>query len=230
MKLSFVLPVLGYEPGLEKTLSDIPINKLSKRFSLEILIIWTPTKDHNNTEQITNIAKKFNAKVVTEKNKGFGKAHKTGYKIAHGDIIVASDSDGTYPLELTDKFLEIFLRKKLDFLSVNRFDNLEKNSMTISHFIGNKILTFLVNILFGLRIKDSQSGMWILRKSILKYLNLKENSATFATEIKIKSFKKVRSEEVNGRYKKRIGKNKMNSLKLGISQLIYIFKYFLSRL
>lgn len=229
MKISFVFPVIGFEPGLEKALSNIPINELSKKFDVEILIVWTPTENYNDFEEMRSIAKKFNAKVIIEKAKGFGRAHRKGYKIASGDIIVASDSDGTYPLESTPKFLKIFLKKKLDFLSVNRFDNLEKGSMTVPHFIGNKILTFLVNILLGLRIKDSQSGMWILRKRILKQLNLREDSATFATEIKIKSFKKVKSEEVNGRYKKRVGKKTMNSLKLGISQLVYIFKYFLSR-
>jgi hypothetical protein len=229
MKLSFVLPVLGFEPGLEETLTNIPINDLSKKFDVEILVIWTPTKNYNDFEEIADIAKKFNAKVIIEEIEGFGRAHRRGYEIANGGIIIASDSDGTYPLESTTKFLDIFLKKRLDFLSVNRFDSLEKNSMTFTHFIGNKVLTFLVDILLALRIKDSQSGMWILKKSILKYLNLREDSATFATEIKIKPFKKFRSEEVNGRYKKRIGKNKMNSLKLGISQLIYIFKYFLSR-
>lgn len=229
MKLSFLLPVLGHELGLESTLASIPVNELSKKFDIEILIIWTPTKNYNNLKEMTKMAKNFNSKLVVEKKRGYGIAHREGYKLASGDIIISSDSDGTYPLESSNKFLEIFLKKRLDFLSINRFNDLESGSMTTTHFIGNKILTFLVNILLGLRIKDSQSGMWLIKKDIIKDLDFRENSATHATEVKIKPFKKFKSEETDGRYRTRKGKNKLGSFRLGISQVIYIFKYFLSR-
>jgi len=229
MKLSFVLPVLGHEPGLEGTLSHIPINKLSKKFNIEILMIWTPTKDYDDLEEMKNLTKKFNSKLIVEKRRGYGIAHRKGYEAATGDIIVASDSDGTYPLESTDKFLEVFLKEDLDFLSINRFNSLERDSMKTTHFIGNKILTFLVNSLLGLRIKDSQSGMWLIKKSVINDLDLREDTATLATEMKIKPFKKLKSAETDGKYKMRMGENKLGSLRLGISQVMYIFKYFLTR-
>ena len=85
--ISIVIPVLNEERGIKQTISAIPKNKLSDEgYDLEIIVI-----DGNSTDLTRDVSRAMGAKVVLEKRKGYGRAYKTGFHEAKGDIIVTLD-------------------------------------------------------------------------------------------------------------------------------------------
>jgi len=221
MRISLVIPAMKEEEGIKKTLSNIPYSKLKKNgYDIETIVVWTPTEDDKTGE----IADKMGAEVIIEKRRGYGRAYKTGFQNTNGDIIATLDADCTYPVEKIPELINLLECEKIDFITTDRFADLERGIMKPLHRFGNFILTLWMNLLFGLKINDSQSGMWVFRKKILDAIQLKENGMTFSSEIKIKAFKKFKIREVPIKYKRREGVSKISSLKDGFAHVKYMFR------
>jgi dolichol-phosphate hexosyltransferase len=222
--ISIIIPTLNEQYGIEKTISSIFRSGLSdpkKDYALEILVV-----DGGSSDLTVDVAKKMGAKVIIEKEKGFGKAVKAGFAQARGDIIVTLDADNTYPAEFLTEYIEHLKEKDADFISINRFAGMENGAMHFTHRLGNKILTTLINFSFSVHIKDSQSGMCIMKKSFLSNINLRSDSFALAEEIKIIAFTFFHALELDGKhYKKRIGTSKLSILQDGFANLAYLFLY-----
>src|SRR5437867_13251114 len=94
--VSVIIPTLNEEEGIKQTISAIPKEKLSDQgYDLQILVV-----DGCSTDLTRDVAESLGANVISEKRKGYGRAYKTGFREARGDIIVTLDGDGTYPAEL----------------------------------------------------------------------------------------------------------------------------------
>jgi len=220
LKISIIIPTLNEEKAIGKVLREIPKKALKREHELEILVI-----DGASTDNTKSIARNRGAKVITEKRKGYGRAYKTGFKHATGNVIVTADGDYTYSMSIIPSLIEILEKENLDFITTNRFRYMDKKSMTPLHKIGNQILTIATQLLFRININDSQSGMWIFRKNILHQLNLESDSMSFSEEIKIEAYKKgLRCKEIPIRYRMRIGEVKLNTFKDGIKNLIFLIQ------
>jgi hypothetical protein len=66
---------------------------------------------------------------------------------------------------------------------------MEGDAMNITRKVGNKILALLISLLYSISIKDSQSGMWIMKKSFVSKIRLKSDDMSMSEEIKIIAFK-----------------------------------------
>jgi glycosyltransferase involved in cell wall biosynthesis len=219
--ISILIPALNEEAGIEKTISSIPRYKLHELgYSLEIIVI-----DGNSTDLTREIALQKGAQVIVEKRTGYGRAYKTGFDAANGEIIVTLDADGTYPVGLIPKYIQRLNEKNMDFITVNRFSEIEKGAMSLSHRFGNKILSSVMRLLYSIDVRDSQSGMWIMRSSFVNRINLKSDDMSLSEEIKIIAFKFFRSLELEGRYFKRTGTAKLDTIKHGWYNLVYLFHY-----
>ena len=225
MKVSIVIPTLNEEDGIGITIDSIKREEFKKRgWQLEILIV-----DGNSTDKTREIAMEKGAKVIIEPRKGYGRAYKTGFKEASGDIIVTGDADGTYPFHKAHEYVELLLKENLDFITTNRFAELEKEAMSFKHFFGNFILSTTLRLLYGIKIKDSQSGMWIIRKEALKKIKPLEkfhDGMPFSEEIKIEMFKnkEIKAKEIPSCLYQRKGKAKIQSWRDGWLNLKYLFK------
>lgn len=230
MKVSIVLPTLNEEEGIGDTIDSINMDKFKEKgWDVEILVV-----DGNSTDRTREIAEEKGAKIIIEPRKGYGRAYKTGFYKAEGDIIVTGDADGTYPFDKAHEYVEMMVREKLDFITTNRFANLEKKSMTFKHYFGNFILSFTLRLLYGIKIKDSQSGMWIIRKEALKKIKPIEefhDGMPFSEEIKIEMFinKDIKAREIPSCLYRRKGKAKLQSWKDGWRNLKFLIKYRVSR-
>lgn len=226
MKVSIVLPTLNEEEGIGDTIDSIKKEEFEKRgWDLEIVVV-----DGNSTDRTREIAKAKGAKIIIEPRKGYGRAYKTGLKEVTGDIIVTGDADGTYPFDKVHEYIDLLLKENLDFITTNRFAGLKHGAMSFKHFIGNFILSFTLRLLYGIKIKDSQSGMWIIRKDALnkiKPLDKFDDGMPFSEEIKIEMFcnKKIKAKEIPSCLYKRKGKAKLQSWKDGWRNLKFLIKY-----
>jgi glycosyltransferase involved in cell wall biosynthesis len=218
MKISIVIPALNEEQAIGETLKGIPKEKLeSLGYEVEILVVDGGSKDRTR-----EIAESLGAKVIVENRKGYGRAYKTGFEKCSGEIIVTGDADGTYPFERIPELLKML--EGFDFITTDRFASLEEGAMSRMHSIGNKVLSFVLRFLYKVDVKDSQSGMWIFRKSILKNLDLRADGMELSEEIKAEAFHKCRAREVPIHYGKRIGEKKLRSFSDGFNNLMYLFR------
>lgn len=218
--VSVVIPSLNEEDGIGNTIDEVPVEEIQRMgYDVEIIIV-----DGKSADRTREIAEKRGATAIVEERLGYGRAYKTGLEKARGDIIITLDADGTYPASDIPKLVEHLVEQRLDFITTNRFAFAEKGAIPLLHKIGNEILTLTSRKLFSIRIRDSQSGMWIFRKGILKELNLVADGMEFSEEIKIKAFKKFRSEELPISYRKRVGTTKISPLRDGFKNLCFLFK------
>jgi hypothetical protein len=174
-------------------------------------------------DRTTEIAREKGAIVIDEPRRGYGRAYKTGFERASGDIISTLDADCTYPAEDIPVLARMLAAEGLDFITTNRFADIEKGAMSIKHSVGNKVLTFTMNLLFSVHVRDSQSGMWVFRKEIVPKLDITSDGMAMSEEIKIEAFKRVRSKEVPIAYRRRVGEVKLSSWKDGISNVRFLF-------
>jgi dolichol-phosphate hexosyltransferase len=181
--------------------------------------------DGDSSDKTRDAAENLGARVIVENITGYGRAYKTGFAATRGDIIVTVDADGSYPLDRMPFYLQELEEKGLDFITVNRFSNLGENSMSFCHLIGNKILSFTMNTLYSVDVKDSQSGMWIMRREFIEGIDLASDDMSLSEEIKIIAFKYFKSLEVDGNYYERIGTPKLGTLYHGWHNFKYLFKF-----
>jgi dolichol-phosphate hexosyltransferase len=97
--------------------------------------------------------------------------------------------------------------------------------MSFKHKVGNWILSLAMSVLYLRWIQDSQSGMWIFRRSILQRMRLEADGMAFSEEIKIEALKTgVRFAEIPVNYSSRLGEIKLNPWRDGIQNLLYLVK------
>lgn len=225
VKISIILPTINEEEGIGKTIDSINLNYFRKKgWDYEIIVV-----DGGSKDRTIEIAKEKGAKVIIEKRRGYGRAYKTGLRKAKGDIIVTGDADATYPFDRIHRYIEILIDENLDFITTNRFANLKHGSMSLKHRFGNLVLSTILRMLFLINIRDSQSGMWIFRKTALdkimplEYFN---DGMPFSEEIKIEMFinKNIKSREIPSELRIRKGEVKLQSFGDGWRNLKFLFK------
>ena len=193
----------------------------------ELLVI-----DGNSTDGTPERARAAGAQVLAEARRGYGRAYRTGFAAANGEFIATLDGDATYPAELVPKLLHHLLEHGLDFVSGDRLAHVDRKSMTTEHRIGNWVLNFFARIAFhrylrplpGGRIRDSQSGMWVFRRSLLAAIRLTQDGMPLSEELKLEALiRGFRFEEVAIPYGERWGAPKLSSWRDGRKNLTFLF-------
>lgn len=217
MKLSIVIPTLNEAKCIGLVIDELRSNLDGKGFDYEIVVV-----DGRSTDGTQDIARAKGAVVVNEPRKGYGRAYKTGFERARGEIIATMDGDCTYPPDEIIPLMEMLERDDLEFITTDRFGHMEPGAMSDMHKIGNLALSFTTRLLFGRRIRDSQSGMWVFRRAALLKINVTNDGMPFSEEIKIEAFRKLRSREVMIAYRRREGEVKLSSWKDGWYNLSFL--------
>ena len=216
LRVSFVIPCYNEEKGIRSVLESPP------DVVDEIIVV-----DNNSTDEIAKAASEMGAKVVLEKRQGYGAACKRGFMAASGDIITTLDGDGMYPIQELLYLIKTLEEEGLDFITVRRKPDRMRNIQREFRYMGVIALNFFIYTLFGIRLLDSQSGMWVFRRRILDELNLNSDGWPFSEEIKIEAFtnRRLRAREIDRIYHdKRIGTSKLNLLHDGFRNLLFLFK------
>src|SRR5262245_34540543 len=172
-RITAVIPCLNEEEGIQEVLREVPC------FVDEVIVV-----DNGSTDRTAIIARQMGAFVVTELHRGYGRAYKTGFAKATGDIIVTLDGDHSYPVDALSYLLEAFLHCRVGFLSASRLPVLSDTAMSLKHKVGNWILSLVMSVLFFTWVNDSQSGMWVFRRDVLPKMNLTSDGMAFSEEIK----------------------------------------------
>jgi glycosyltransferase involved in cell wall biosynthesis len=211
--ITVIIPCLNEEAGIERVLRAMP------EFVDEIIVV-----DNGSTDRTADVALSLGAKVIHEELRGYGRAYRRGFSCATSDLIVTLDGDHSYPVDGISYLLEAFLHLHVDFLNASRSPVHDSSAMSFKHKFGNLVLSLAMSVLFFRWVRDSQSGMWVLRRSILKDMKLEADGMAFSEEIKIEALRhpRIRFGEISILYSSRLGEMKLSPWRDGIQNLAFL--------
>ncbi|MCG2767687.1 MAG: glycosyltransferase family 2 protein [Chloroflexota bacterium] len=212
--ISVVVPCYNEEDGIPVVMSDMP------DLVDEVIVV-----DNNSADDTAKVARELGATVVFEGRQGYGAAYKAGFKAASGDIIVTMDGDGTYPRNFIPVLLDVMFDEEIDFITCDRTGHKSSGAGTALRVFGNRLLNIFVLLLFGIRLHDSQSGMWVFKRSVLPLLNATSDGMSLSEELKIEAFLRddLVSRELPIYYTARVGESKLNLWGDGVGNLLFLF-------
>src|SRR5262245_7700242 len=214
-RISVVIPCHNEEEGIRAVIQQMP------PIVDEVLVV-----DNASTDRTSEVARSLGARVIYEARKGYGRAYKTGFAAARGDIIVTMDGDGTYPPDSVPLLLHVLVEEKLDFITARRWYSRSGETKSPIRLLGNAILSGSMMCLFFKFIIDSQSGMWVFRRDVLKKISPRSDGMALSEELKILAFThpELRCMEMPIYYGERIGTSKLNLWKDGFGNLFFLAK------
>jgi glycosyltransferase involved in cell wall biosynthesis len=213
--ITVIVPCLNEEQGIEQVLRAMP------DFVDEVIVV-----DNGSTDRTSEVASSLGAQVIREQVRGYGRSYKRGFAQATGDLIVTLDGDHSYPADALSYLIEAFLHLEVDFLNASRFPVRDPHAMSFKHRFGNLVLSVAMSLLFFHWVSDSQSGMWVFRRAVLKHMKLESDGMAFSEEIKIEALRSphIRFREISILYSSRLGENKLNPWRDGMRNLAFLFK------
>jgi len=209
-KVSIVIPCRNEENGIGRVLGGIPA------FADEIIVV-----DNGSDDNTARVAAGFNIKVMREIRRGYGSALLKGIESSQGQIIGCMDGDGTYAPNSLEDLAKHMLRHDSDFVSGCRFPLTAAGSMGWLNRFANYFISWLIRVLSGIPLRDSQSGMFVFKKDILRKFRITNMQMGFSQEIKIKSwiYPGLKCHEVHIPYQPRIGKTKFRMVSDSLGNL-----------
>jgi glycosyltransferase involved in cell wall biosynthesis len=179
--------------------------------------------DNDSEDESARLAHEAGARVVTEPRRGYGSAYLAGFAAARGRYIVMGDADLTYDFEEIPRFVSA-LEDGAEMVIGNRMDNIHPGAMPWLHqYVGNPILTGLLNLFFSTGVGDAHCGMRALRRDVLPRLDLRTTGMEFASEMVIRASKEqLRIAEFPIEYHPRGGESKLSSFRDGWRHLRFL--------
>lgn len=221
MKLSILIPVFNEKKTIREIIKKVEEVKINK----EIILVDDCSTD--GSREILEKEKKKGKKVFFHnKNLGKGAALRTGFQHITGDYVIVQDADLEYDPQDYHKLIKPILDGKAEVVYGSRFTG-ERRNMFFHHWVGNKFLTLVTNILYNTTLSDMETCYKIFKSDVIKKINIKSNRFNFEPEITSKILKQgIRIYEVPISYTGReFSEGKKITWKDGISALWTLLKY-----
>jgi glycosyltransferase involved in cell wall biosynthesis len=179
--------------------------------------------DNDSEDDSARLAELAGARVVTEHRRGYGSAYLAGFAACRGRFIVMADADLTYDFGEIPRFVAA-LEDGAEMVIGDRMDNIQPGAMPWLHrYVGNPILTGVLNLFFRTGISDAHCGMRALRRDVLPRLDLRTTGMEFASEMVIRASKEnLKIAEFPIEYHPRGGESKLSSFRDGWRHLRFL--------
>lgn len=180
MRVAFVIPAYNEATVISNVLNDLKKALAKTKLDYEIVVV-----DDGSSDKTGQIAKAEGVFVISHiLNSGSGSATATGLSYAQQngfDIAATLDADGQHDSSEVIMGVELIQKKKADLLIGSRLIN--SKGMSKTKVAGNKGLSYITFLLFGINVTDSQSGMRIYSKKALDSLKWKSSGYEFCSEM-----------------------------------------------
>jgi len=222
MKLSIVIPVYNEISTLDEILKRVE----SVPYDKEIIVIDDASTD-GSTERLRQLSDENTIVLFHEKNRGKGAALRTGFGQVSGDIIIIQDADLEYDPSEYDRLIEPIVDGRADVVYGSRFTGGPQRVLFFWHYVGNRSLTLLSNMLTNINLSDMETCYKAFRSSLLEKITIKSNRFGFEPEITAKfARQRCRIYEVPISYSGRnYEEGKKITWKDGLAALFHIIRF-----
>jgi glycosyltransferase involved in cell wall biosynthesis len=222
--LTIVIPALNEEEAIGSTLrrcldARATIESESNVKAVEIIVVSDGSSDR--TEEIARSFEDVNV-LVFERNRGYGAAIQTGFAYGTGDLVAFLDADGTCDPLLFAPMCRAIDEQRADVVLGSRMG--KDSEMPLVRTIGNTIFAWMLGLLSRRRVRDTASGMRVLRRSALEHLTPLPDGLHFtpAMSARILMEDRLRLVELPMPYAERVGRSKLSVLRDGVRFLTCI--------
>jgi glycosyltransferase involved in cell wall biosynthesis len=181
-KVIIIMPAYNAEKTLRKTYEDIP-----KKLNKNVILV-----DDASSDKTVKIAKKLGLEVyIHSNNLGYGGNQKTCYWEAlkrNPEIVVMIHPDYQYDATLTSVLIEPIISGRFDIMLGSRIRSRKETmdgGMPLYKYFGNRLLTFIENIILGLNLSEYHTGFRAYRGKVLRKIPFQKFSNDFVFDQQI---------------------------------------------
>lgn len=180
--VSVVIPAFNEESTIGDVILKVQTASGLGSVTYEIVVV-----DDGSVDKTGVVAKSHNARVIRNwRNRGKGVALRRGFESALGDIIITIDADGSHDPRDIGKLVRPILDGADVVLGCRFLDGRSRETTTRLNVFGNYVINFVIWLLTGKRINDSQTGFRAFRKSALQEVRVTTEGFQVETELTVK--------------------------------------------
>ena len=226
--ISIVLPMYNEEKTIKTVLEELPNSN-----SIEIIVVNDNSLD-SSLKEIEKVKLKREIKVINHKsNQGYGGAIISGTKHAKGNIIVTMDTDGQHSPDDIFNLVEPIFNGEADYTIGSRYKGTYFYKLPVFTRLGEVIVEKLIQIFFGIKIMNNQTGFRAFNRKVLPiFNNVKYRGYAFCTEQILKaSILRCKIKECPIKvYKREYGTSNIVLTKLAKRIFSCLFYYFVKKI
>jgi glycosyltransferase involved in cell wall biosynthesis len=187
-KLSVIVPVYNERNTVVEVLRRMRAVELPDGIDREIIVVDDGSTD--GTRDVLNQLGDSTVRIILhEHNRGKGASVRTGIEVASGDYVLIQDADLEYDPEDWPKLVAPVMRGRAQVVYGSRFTG-ERRNMLFLHWIGNRMLSFVTNVLYNTTLSDMETCYKLVDRVLLLDLDLRCNRFDIEPEITAKILKR----------------------------------------
>jgi len=176
-KIAILIPCFNEEATIGKVIESF--RKVLPRSTIYVY-------DNNSTDDTYNVAAEYGVVVNKEINQGKGNVIRRMFADIDADIYVMVDGDLTYNSSVVTDMIDKLVDKNLDMVNCARIST-ESLAYRLGHRFGNRVLTLIVQTIFGKNIQDLLSGYRVFSKRFVKTFPAHSREFEIETELTVHS-------------------------------------------
>ena len=183
--LSVVVPCYNERTTIEEIIRRV----LAVPIRTELIVVDDGSKD-GTRDILTELARELKFTLIFQpQNAGKGAALRRGFQEVTGDLVVIQDADLEYSPEEFPELIELICEGRADVVYGSRFLGRHRVFM-FTHYIGNRIVTLLTNVLYNTMLTDMETCYKVMRTEVLRSFTLESDGFGIEPEMTAKIFKR----------------------------------------
>jgi glycosyltransferase involved in cell wall biosynthesis len=183
--LSVVMPAYNEQETIEEMIRRV----LAVPIRIELIVVDDGSKDRTR-EILARLEKELPIKVILQPaNAGKGSALRRGFEEVTGDLVIIQDADLEYSPEEFPELIDLIVQGRADVVYGSRFLGRHRVFL-FTHYAGNKLLTFITNVLYNTILSDMETCYKVMRTEVLRSMKLESNGFGIEPELTAKIFKR----------------------------------------